>query len=204
MTQNTYRDKLRILLILYFFSENISEYSEFHPEYVKVFKSEVKIQKIDFLIRYPDYLANELLNLIEEKEVGKEKIKQHVKDIFSSEEPELRREDMLRYFFGAYEELDYIISFLVSFGFIKFESRRNISGRIFDKLYYLSQYGVDKIEKEILIDLEKANWYQQRMLLIKEYFGDLSGTELKIRQYEYEQYRTTPINQYIQGIQKEV
>ena len=204
MNKNSYRDKLRILLILYNFSEEIGESSDLYPEYLKVFKSEVKLQKIDFLIRYPDYLANELLNLVEEKNINKDLIKGYVKLIFSSNEPELRREDMLRYFFGAYEEIDHIISFLVSFGFIKFESRRNVSGRVFDKMYYISKYGIDKIEKDILQNIENVTWYQQRMLLIKEFFGDLSGTELKTRQYEYEQYRTTPINQYIQGIQHEV
>lgn len=202
--RSSYREKLRILLIIYFFSEDIEETSELRPDYLKVFKSEVKIQKIDFLIRYPDYLANELLNLIEDKNVTKEEIQQHIKIIFDSNEPELRREDMLRYFFGAYEEIDHIIAFLVSINFIKFESRRNITGRVFDKIYYLSKDGIDKIETQILPNVEKVNWYEQRLRLIKKYFGDLSGTELKTRQYEYDQYKTTPINQYIQGIQQEV
>ncbi|PID03776.1 hypothetical protein CSV67_03810 [Sporosarcina sp. P2] len=199
-----YREKLRILLIFYFISEDIEETSELHPEYLKVFKSEVKIQKIDFLIRYPDYLANELLNLVGEKGYSNDQIQQHVKSIFKSNEPELRREDMLRYFFGAYEEIDHIILFLVSVGFIKFESRRSVTGKVFDKLYYLSSLGIRKIEKDILTNIQKAKWYEERLLLIKEYFGDLSGTELKIKQYEYDEYRTTPINQYIKGIQQEV
>ncbi|PIC68940.1 hypothetical protein CSV77_16395 [Sporosarcina sp. P16b] len=199
-----YREKLRILLIFYFLSDEIEGTSKLYPEYLKVFKSEVKIQKIDFLIRYPDYLAYELLNLVGEKGYCKDQIQRHVKSIFNSNEPELRREDMLRYFFGAYEEIDHIILFLVTVGFVKFESRRSVTGKVFDKLYFLSGFGINKVEKEILPNIQQAKWYEERLLLIKKYFGNLSGTELKIKQYEYDQYRTTPINQYIKGIQQEV
>jgi hypothetical protein len=204
LINNSYRDKIRILLILYFFSE-VLEQTEEENELIRIFKSEVRIQKIDFLIRYPDYLAYELLDLLEQDEISlKDDIQQHVKIIFNSNEPELRRNDMLRYFYGAYEEIDHIIAFLVSVGFIKFESKKNVSGRVFDKVYYLTKHGVNKIENEILVHLEKIKWYEERCRLIKKYFGDLSGTELKIKQYAHEQYRTTPINQYIKGIQEEV
>ncbi|MFS3927303.1 hypothetical protein ACL9SP_01425 [Priestia flexa] len=203
---NSYRDKLRILLILYFFSEEITQNESQDADHAKIFKSEVRIQKIDFLIRYPDYLAYELLGLLNKPEFAhlKEDIKEQVKRIFKSNEPEIRREEMLRYFFGAYEEIDHIIAFFISTGFVVYKSKKNTLGREFDKLYYLTKYGVNKIDTEILRKLNKAEWYEERCQLIKKYFGDLTGTELKVRQYEHEQYRNTPINKYIKGIQKEV
>lgn len=89
---NSYRSKLRILLILYFFSEEIKGEKE-KKSHIKQFKSEVRIQKIDFLIRYPDYLAAELLELIElgkdDKDV--DEIKNVIVSIFKENEPELRR-----------------------------------------------------------------------------------------------------------------
>lgn len=202
----SYRDKLRILLILYFFSDELKQTEGENPNHVKVFKSEVRIQKIDFLIRYPDYLCFELLNLLENNQFthSREDIKKHIKNIFNTNEPEIRREDMLRYFFGAYEEIDHIIAFFVSCGFIEYKSRKSVSGKVYDKTYYLTKLSIEKIENEILVDLEKAKWYAERCKLIKTYFGDLTGTELKIRQYEHEEYRTTPINEYIRGIQKNV
>lgn len=203
---NSYRSRLRILLILYFFSEDIELDSDLRPEFIKVFKSEVKIQKIDFLIRYPDYLASELLFLLEtsNSQVVKNEIKRIVRDIFRSREPELRKEEMSRFFFGAYEDIDDIISFLVSRDFIRYESKRSIDGRVFDKAYYLTGFGINKIENEILTSLINANWYTERCKLIKRFFGDLSGSELKFRQYQHEEYKNTPLNHYINGVEEEV
>jgi hypothetical protein len=202
---NSYRSKLRILLILYFFSEEIKGEKE-NKSYIKQFKSEVRIQKIDFLIRYPDYLAAELLELIELEKVDRDtdEIKEVIISIFEENEPVIRREDMLRYFFGAYEDIDDIIAFLISVNFIDYTSKRSIDGRIFEKVYYLTDFGIDKIENEILLNLEKAKWYKKRCELIRKYFGNLSGTELKVRQYEHSEYRNTPLNEYINGIQEEV
>jgi hypothetical protein len=205
-TNRKYRDKLRILLILYFFSKKVENEEEVNAGYNRVFKSEVRIQKIDFLIRYPDYLSFELLSLLDDPSFSgsRDEIKETVRSIFNTQEPEIRRNDMLRYFFGAYEDIDDIIAFFVSIGFIVYRSSKSVDGRIFDKIYYLTNQAITKIENEILVTLEKAKWYKDRCELIKKYFGDLSGTELKVRQYEYEEYRTTPINEYIKGIQHKV
>lgn len=101
----SYRDRLRILLILYFFSENYSDNST--PELVKVLYSEVKIQKIDFLIRYPDYLCFELMK--QKTSANSDDIKKIIKNIYNSKEPDVRKEEMLRYIYGAYEDIDDII-----------------------------------------------------------------------------------------------
>lgn len=199
----SYQDKLRILLILYFFSDdcNIRELSECK----RVLKSEVKIQKIDFLIRYPDYLAFELLELLNSSaKTNKDEIKHAVKTIFANNEPEIRRVDMIRFFFGAYEDIDDIISFFVSRDFVVFQSRRGIDRRVFEKEYYLTEYGIKRIENDILPSLPKVKWYEERCNLIKSYFGDLSGTELKIRQYQHDEYRMTPLNEYIAEVKTKV
>ena len=39
--------------------------------------------------------------------------------------------------------------------------------------------------------------------MIHKYFGDLSGNELKVRQYQIQKYRDTPLNQYIESIEEE-
>lgn len=205
---NSYRSKLRILLILYFFSEKVKEDERENTEHIRKFKSEVRIQKIDFLIRYPDYLSAELLWLIESNQIQEdssiENIKNIIKKIFGENEPEIKRDDMLRYFYGAYEDIDDIISFLVSVGFIDFKSKRSVSGKVYEKEYYLTVLGINKIENDILTGIPKAIWYKERCELIGQYFGDLSGTELKVRQYQHEEYRNTPLNEYINGIQSEV
>jgi hypothetical protein len=205
---NSYRSRLRILLILYYFSDEIEDKEKEKNSFKKKFKSEVRIQKIDFLIRYPDYLAAELLWLIESgeitSEIKKNEIKSTIKQMFRDNEPEIKREDMLRYFFGAYEDIDDIIAFLVSVGFIEYTSKRSSIGRVYEKAYYLTDLACKKIENEILTGLEKVTWYQKRCELIKKYFGSFSGSELKFRQYEHKEYKGTPLNEYINGIQFEV
>lgn len=54
-----YCERLRALLILYFFSEEYN--NELELEFARTFQSEIKIRKLDFLIRYPNYVCYELL-----------------------------------------------------------------------------------------------------------------------------------------------
>ncbi|MGL5277253.1 hypothetical protein [Myroides sp.] len=119
-----YKDRIRIFLILYFFSEDYSDSSR--PFCKKLFKSEVRIQKIDFLIRNPDYLAFELLNIAKRDSEKSSEIKSIVLEIFNSKEPIIRRLEMERFFFGAYEDIDDVIGFLKSIDFIDFTSKKNI------------------------------------------------------------------------------
>ena len=64
----------------------------------------MNIQKLDFLLRNPDYFAYELLHYARENQTQKDEVKQLVKEIFNSNEPELRRLEMEKFFFGAYED----------------------------------------------------------------------------------------------------
>src|SRR5690554_4342884 len=96
-----YKDRLRILFILYFFGESVDDPSK--PNAVRVFKTETRIQKIDFLIRNPDYLAYELLTIAKTDSTLMQEIKGIVKHIFDQQEPVLRRMEMERFFFGAFE-----------------------------------------------------------------------------------------------------
>jgi hypothetical protein len=57
-----YKDRFRIFLILCGFSEYYNDRAQ--PSYKRLFKSEVRIQKFDFLIRNPGYLAYELLGIV--------------------------------------------------------------------------------------------------------------------------------------------
>ena len=49
-------------------------------------------------------------------------------------------------------------------------------------------------------EISSISWYEKRCKLIKKYFGELSGSELKVRQYQIEKYRDTPLNQYIESV----
>lgn len=202
MLNNKYRERLRILLILYFFSEPVDDSGNIHL--ARVFKSEVKIQKIDFLIRYPCYFCYELLAMhVEKNTPDKEQTKKIIKEIFQNGEPELKTDEMRRFFYGAYEELDEIISFLTSVNLVVFKHKKSAGLLNIQKEYYLTRFGVEKIEQGLRA-VFAAQWYFHRCELILEYFGDLSGSQLKTRQYAIEEYKDTPLNSYIADIEEYV
>ncbi|PFV34817.1 hypothetical protein COL01_10745 [Bacillus thuringiensis] len=195
-----YKDRIRIFLILYLFSEEISDQNETCK---RVFKSEVRIQKIDFLLRNPDYFAYELILFAKDGKIDKDECKKIVKNIFYSREPSIRRLEMERFFFGAYEDIDDVISFLKSIDFINFKSRRSVDLKTIDKHYYITDFACNKFENTIK-KLSSIQWYINRCKLIKRYFGDLSGTQLKVMQYQIDEYRNTSYKDHITDIQNTV
>lgn len=197
-----YKDRFRIILILYYFSDDYL--NEDHPVRRKIFKSEIKIQALNFLIRYPDYLAYELMEMVSEGIIkDKESIKNTIKYIFDNNEPVIRRQEMEKFFYGAYEDLDDVIAFFISIDFLEFESQRRTDSRIASKRYYLTEYGVKKIEEGIH-SMDIASWYKDRCCLIKKYFGDIGGSELKVWQYQVHEYKNTTLKDYIAGIEDKV
>ncbi|MNW54763.1 hypothetical protein D3C74_323800 [compost metagenome] len=194
-----YKDRIRIFFIIYFFGEDYQESSR--PNCCKVLHSEVRIQKIDFLLRNPDYLAYELLELIRTGRVNKTEIRDVIKKIFVDNEPEVRRLEMEKFFFGAYEDIDQVIAFLMSCGFIEYSSERDKSLRVIKKSYYVTNEAHEKMI-ENLKSLEMLNWYVNRCGVIKKYFGDYSGSNLKALQYQIDEYRNTSYKEYISDIQE--
>lgn len=198
-----YKDRIRIFLILYIFSEEIIGMDSNSKRYKKIFKSEVRIQKIDFLLRNPDYFSYELLLFAKEEKFDKREIKVIVKEIFDTKEPVIRRLEMERFFFGAYEDIDDVISFLKSIDFIDFKSKRSLDLKTIDKQYYITEFSHNKFENS-LKGLPSIQWYIHRCNLIKHFFGDLSGSQLKVLQYQIDEYRDTSYKEYINDIQSDV
>lgn len=196
-----YKDRLRIFLILFIFSDEYENIE--NPHLKKIFRSEVRIQKIDFLIRNPDYLAYELLLFVQVGVADPIEVKDTVKVIFDNQEPIIRRLEMERFFFGAYEDIDDAIGFLKSIGFIEFSSKKSLTLNTIEKRYYITDYALEKVGKEIE-NFSSFKWYLERCELIKKYFGDLTGTQLKVRQYEIDEYKNTSYREYIGSIKESV
>lgn len=108
---------------------------------------------------------------------------------------------MERFFFGAYEDIDNIIAFLVSVGFLHFTTERNITLKVVEKCYYITKLAEDKMKQGIASN-SSLKWYVDRCQLIKRFFGDYSGTELKNLQYKIPQYKQTTYREYIQNIEE--
>jgi hypothetical protein len=196
-----YKDRIRIFLILYIFGEPYHEPAK--PQLKKIFRTETRIQKIDFLLRNPDYLAFELLLHARSNPDDREDIKLLVREIVTNREPSLKRLDMERFFFGAYEDIDDVISFLKSIGFIEFTSAKSSDMKTIDKKYFVTDDAIKKAGAE-LSGHSPLDWYVERCKLIKQYFGEMSATELKSMQYEIDEYKDTAWKDQIGEIEAKV
>lgn len=195
-----FRDRLRIIIILYTFCERLDE----DNGYYGVFRTEIKIQALDFLLRYPDFLSMELMDLMDNNpKIDREEVKSIIKKIYQNKEPEIRVEEMEKFFHGAYESIDDAIAFLVSVNFVRHESKRRIDGTKYEKNYYVTIGCVHKIESN-LKTIPAVEWYFDRCNLIKEYFNQFSGSDLKTRQYKYSEYSNISYKSYIQNINEKV
>lgn len=196
-----FRDRLRIIIILYTFCERLEKGSNGN---YGVFRTETKIQALDFLLRYPDFLSMELMDLMDnDLSVDRTEIQKIVQDIYQSREPDLRVEEMEKFFHGAYESIDDVVAFLVSVGFVKHESKKRTDGKKYDKSYYITHGCADKIESNLKI-IPTVTWYFERCQLIKKYFNHFSGSELKKRQYRYSEYRDISYRNHIRNINDKV
>jgi hypothetical protein len=196
-----FRDRLRIIIILYTFCDRVTNEED---DIYGVFHSEIKIQALDFLLRYPDFLSMELMDLIDtDQNVDQDEIRDIVELIYQNNEPELRVEEMEKFFHGAYESIDDVIAFHVSIGFLKHDSKKRIDGKKYDKNYYITNECANRVSNH-LKGIQVVNWHFERCELIKRYFNKFSGTELKTRQYRYSEYSDISYKSYISNINEKV
>lgn len=159
-----YFDAVRILLLLNAAARPLAGIAstEAPPDAVAVLTGEGRLQKLDFWLRYPDYLADELLT---DYETSREPfLLQLAAQILDSEEPELRSIPMLRYKFGAYEPLDMALSILVSEGLV---ARDPLVGgrRIRRNNYYLTALGHEVAESTVT-EFPELAWYGARVRVV--------------------------------------
>jgi hypothetical protein len=93
-----YRDALRLLIILHAGAQPI-EQPDPQTGIIGVFEGEKRLMAIDFWIRYPDYLADQLLNLYDETKDPA--LLAEIQTIFDLEEPDVRMIKVLRWRYGA-------------------------------------------------------------------------------------------------------
>ena len=196
-----FRDRLRVIIILYIFCEQLEEGNQ---NYYGVFRTEIKIQALNFLLRYPDFLSLELIDLMDnDPAIDRDEIRTTIETIYQNKEPEIRVEEMEKFFYGAYESVDDSIAFLISVGFVQHDSKKNTEGNTYDRKYFITQTCADKIENH-LKSIPAVKWYFDRCELIKKYFNQFTGSQLKTRQYRYSEYSDISYNSHIQNINDKV
>ena len=156
---------------------------------VGVVRSQVRLQKLDFWVRNPDYLANELLNDFVSGD-GDPALLALAGEILDSEEPELRRYPMLRYLFGAYEDLDDALAVLRQADLVV-RRRRGRPGHVVRTDYFLLEAGKEMASR-ICTEYGDLAWYSSRSALVVELAEGQGATHLKDRQYIQDEYLKTP------------
>ena len=176
------------------------EPGKWDQDVVAILDGQARLQALDFWMRYPDYLANELLNAYEE--TGLKETFDTAKRIFDDREPDLRHLPMIRYHFGAFEPLDNALAILRAADLIRIK-RTGQPGHIQRHLYLLTQQGLEAMETLAQAATELA-WYKDRAELVAELAGEQGGTALKDRLYLQKEYAETDLSQPIRSISERV
>jgi len=167
---------------------------DWEPDVVGVLRSQSRLQAMDFWMRNPDYLADELLTEYEHD--GDPSWLKEAEAIIGSREPDLRRLPMVRYCFGAFEPLDNTLSILLSAGLIRIERKGNPNTRIREHFYFLLDKGKAAMSELASLHDDLA-WYQRRAELVAKIAGGVGGRALKDRQYLQQTYADTDLGEII-------
>lgn len=186
-------DAARLLLILCEFSEPNGDALKAEPFYptrptVKHFTPEYYLQKLDFLVRYPGYLAYEIVELHRlgvPAAAKREDVIGEAGAILKNREPELRTKPFRRFWFGAHERLNDVEAWWHSRGLVFIGLERRSDGKP-QKYYFLTDEAVTVVA-QLIATVDHTRWYQRRIELIKRFFGDLPPSKLKSLQYSHPQ-----------------
>ncbi|WP_206036130.1 hypothetical protein [Crateriforma spongiae] len=151
-------------------------------------------------MRYPDYLADELLERFEND--GDEKWLEKAREIFKNDEPDIRNFPMIRWHFGAYENMDDALSVLRSRDLILIGGRNTVEKIL--ETDYLIMPAATALCRSIEKTAPPLKWYRQRAELVSLIANGRNGAALKARQYERLEYATTKKGGVIPSITDDV
>lgn len=191
-----FRDALRLLFIFAKAGEPAPA-TPVVPDAVAVVSSEKKLQKMDFWVRNPDHFAYALLEAYLEQ--GDTNLFALAKAIVDSQEPEIRRDAMLKYLYGAYEPLDTALAPLFSYGLARM--KRNPETK--QRMYFLLPKGLETTER-LVTELPEAQWYSERATLVGKFCQGKSGDQLAKWQYRHPSYAGAKNGETIASIAQEV
>ncbi|AZS37546.1 hypothetical protein CVS47_02183 [Microbacterium lemovicicum] len=165
---------------------------------VAVVSSLTRVQKLDFWLRNPDYLADELLTEFESGRASLGAVQPAVRRMLDGDAPSLHRYPMERYMYGAYEFIDDALSVLKMYGQIA-HRRAADSGNLARRDYFLLTAGRDTVQK-MRATIPELAWYDAQAAAI-ELIPDASlGATAKRRQYEQPEYEATAHGDVIPSI----
>ena len=206
-------DAARLLLILYHFATEPDDASRrlrcwpsrpvsrhFTPEYY--------LQKLDFLVRYPSYLAYELVELHDlgvPAAADGAAVQAVIRRLVGDREPEYRTMPFRKFWRGAYESIDRVEAWWYAreLVYTGTEQRGGAAtpGRP-QKHYFLTPLGVAAAER-LVTDVVHAQWYDDRIRLLLRFYGGLTPAAVKALQYSHAPYRAAQLNEHIPDLAPE-
>lgn len=177
-----------------------------HPV-ARVLTPEYYLQKLDFLVRYPAYLAYEFIELYRlgvPSAADADVVQTEVRNLLSDREPELRTDPFRRFWRGAYESLDRVEAWWYAHGLV-FVGHERLGAQASvrrQKYFFLTADG-ERIARSLVEEVDHARWYAERIALIQRYFGELTPAQLKSLQYSHPSYRDAQLNEYIPDLAME-
>lgn len=197
-TTSVYQDAVRLLLLIDAAADPLPDPRPVQTpsDAVAVLHSQVLLQKLDFWLRNPDYLADELISRFERD--GNSEDLDLARDILESDEPEVRSYQMLRYLFGAYEPLDEALSVLRTPGLVIRRKHGN-SGHVTQHDYYLTTSG--RTAAQAIVDTAPdLYYYVERSALVADLAAGRRGSALRDIQYLQPEYADAALGTRIAGI----
>lgn len=145
---------------------------------------------MDFWMRNPDYLADELVTLVEGGTIVHGFL-DTARSLLNDPEPDLHWYPMPRWFFGAYEQLDDAFALLETYGLATLKRTGQPGKKSQRNQFYLTQAGADAAVE--LAHDPVLGWYARQVKLVALVAGDDVGQRLKDRQYEQATYAGTEL-----------
>lgn len=167
------------------------------PNCVAVIRAESRLQALDFWLRNPDYLASELLTMVENDELNSDKYLPVIEELLESPEPDLRWYPMPRWHYGAYEAIDDAFSILSTYGLAQVRRTGNLNKTARSE-FFLTKAG--RVAAENLRTDKVLSWYTTQVELVARVAGTDDGNKLKKRQYQQAEYARTELGSNIAPI----
>lgn len=167
------------------------------PGMASVVRSELRLQATDFWLRNPDYLADELITLVESGAVD-ESYLSVAQGLLDDPEPDLRYYPMPKWLHGAYEPLDDAFSLLETYGLATAVRRGTPGQNVSQSQFFLTDAGA--AAAATLAQDPVLGWYLTQVELVALVAGDDVGKRLKDRQYLQATYANTELGLNIASI----
>lgn len=164
-----------------------------------VFEGEKRVMALDFLIRYPDYLADDLLDLYElERDIS---LLDAVETIFIEEQPDVRVVRMIRWSYGAFDNLETAVAILEARGLVR--AVKVIAGSVVRHDFLVGEKS-RRFLADAVAEFPVLEWYERQVSLALRVWQIRSGYALKKAQYGHLEYRNTPYGAVIPSIKESV